>query len=591
MANLTENTPTIANKHTEKVPAIAEDQILRIDPLSIGRDHRETILNVLLYVNDTRCVKNFSRRLSIAIHLMETPNATAAVCTTPEILWTIAERLDTFEPIDVIDTLQLQDILTQRVLAYIIQTQDQPRSKTFLKGFLSVLKKTLKERESYLTSMGTLSIINVTIRLLRTHNSLLEGFEQVYVATLLNDLGFLHQHQSSKLYLIRHIESLLIALLSNQHGRNNGVQTKEVARKVVEKFSRPSSFLNIVCSAYLYEDDVGVLQAIMMSVLKKGFLTEPIRELYSILNIITKNRLLLHNGILSMSRLLREEAEDDNCSARLIFLREMLSKRHNFSQFLKADQELSSFLNWHCERLPETSELQVRLLQLDCINAFSLSDGRSMSQWVFENILAMITRSMLASDVTNQQENANYIFSRFCSNIRMLLICHRSKLKGRYHLLIQCLQALLAGFFNPYKSDKPSLCFHDRAMLLTNGTALDEHSAEAFCRILTMLCSPPPSSIKQHEGKAENQLTDQTRKVKQYVGRFGINLLEHYCHLQLSARIRPEIRKLIIPGFFALLDTMEKEAMKTLNARLETSAQALWKNLYDEWKKSIPHFG
>ena len=591
MTKLIESTPGIINKFTQRASTIAEDQVLRINPLNIGRDHREKILDMMLHVSENQCIKNFIRRLSIAVHLMETPNATAALCTRPEILWMIAKRLDKFEVIDVIDALQLQKALTQKILTYILQTQDQPRSKTFIEGFLCILQNIITEQKSYLTIMGTLATIKTSIQLLRIHKPLPAEFEQMYVVILLNDLAQLHQCPRSEVHLIKHAENILNALLSSQYSHNYQAKIKEVAKKVIEKLSISSSSLKIMCSAYLYEDDIGVSQVALMAILKKCYLTETIHELYLVLDIIMKYRALLQDEGLNISRQLCKEVKDGNCSAQLFLLREVISKRNTSSRYLMADQELSSSLDWLCDRLPETSEPHVRLLQLDCINATALNDGQSISQLGIENILTMITRRMLASDINHQQKYKNHTFSRFCSIIRTLLLCHRSRLKGRHHLLIQCLQALLAGFFLPYNSNTSSSSFHSGIVLLTDAGALDEPSAEGFCRILTIWCSPPQSSLRKQKSKAEQQLTDQAPRVKKYVSKFGINLLEHYCYLQLSGRIRPEIRNLIIPGLFALLDRMEKETMKTLNARLEASAQALWKILHGEWKKSLQHSG
>ena len=588
MTNLIQSALGTTNKVTQRASSIAEDQILRINPLIIGRDHREKILDATLHVKDNQYNKNLVRRLSIAVHLTETRNATAAVCSNSELLWMIAEQIDTFELVDVINALQLQDALTHKILTYILKTQDQPRSKTYLEGFLCILQKILTERKSYLSTIGTLSTINTSIQLLRIHKPLLAEFEQMYVATLLNDLAKVHQGQGSELYLLKHAEIILNILLSSQYNPTHRTQIKIIAKKIFENSSAFSSSLKIMCSTYLYEHDMGLIQAILMAMLKKDYLTGPIHDTYSILSIIIKNEVPIQDESLNITRQLCGKTEDGNFSAQLLVLREVFSNWNVFSQISMAHQEISSFLNWLYDRIPETSEPQVCLLQLDCISAIAMNEGQSVSQWDIENILSLITRTMLASDINYQRDYTNHIFSRFCLIIRILLLSHRSKLRGRHHLLNQCFYTLLAGFFLPYKFNTSSYP-QSGVVFLTETSALDKQSAEAFCRILTMWCSPIISSIKRHKSKDELQLTDRAPKMKKYVSKFAINLLEHYCDLQLSGRIKPEIRELILPGIFALLDIMEIEAMKTLNARLNTSAQALWKMLYDEWKKSLQY--
>ncbi len=54
---------------------------------------------------------------------------------------------------------------------------------------------------------------------------------------------------------------------------------------------------------------------------------------------------------------------------------------------------------------------------------------------------------------------------------------------------------------------------------------------------------------------------------------------------QLKGRLTPEMKIALEPGLYAVLNVMTKEGMRTMNAALDDSGRAVWKVLYEEWRR------
>lgn len=54
---------------------------------------------------------------------------------------------------------------------------------------------------------------------------------------------------------------------------------------------------------------------------------------------------------------------------------------------------------------------------------------------------------------------------------------------------------------------------------------------------------------------------------------------------QLTGRLTPEMKAALEPGIYAVLNVMTKEGMRTMNAALDESGRAVWKGLYEEWRR------
>ena len=542
-------------------------------------------------MSEARQVNELIRPLSVIIHLMGSSNTTARVFFNAEALWVVAQRLDTLPVIESCNILQLQDDLVRKTLIHVLNTQDHSRSQKFLRDYVKMMQKAIIEHKSFLSSIATLSILSTSFCLLGTHDLNTPEFEQMLLSTLTNDLTELREQQrhTQGSDVLPYIEAIFSALSSYQVNQTNLAQVKNMAHVLLADYSTYPSTRRTLGKILLNRYDPELMHDFYKAQSAEGKWEAPMQDICLFSRMICKNQALTENNCLERQYKLYKDAKDSKSSAQLFMLREILSLP-NIILSSSPDKYFSNLSALLCNDLLEASKPQDILMLLDCINFLLLNKRHSLSQYNVDILLSMIPCSVLALQMAPQIYPASHVFLRLCSLARTIMLSFRTKLSGRHLLLLQTLKMLLSALFQPYKLDNR----YSAPRGVTEGsmeiTWLGTGCAEAFCRLLTLWSSPPPSSIKAHQKQSDPNLIDYTQRTKAYTGKFGINILEFYCALQLSERTKPEIRNILRPGLFLMLDLTKSEAMKALNARLSISAQALWKILYDEWRKSINRF-
>lgn len=59
-----------------------------------------------------------------------------------------------------------------------------------------------------------------------------------------------------------------------------------------------------------------------------------------------------------------------------------------------------------------------------------------------------------------------------------------------------------------------------------------------------------------------------------------------YCVCRIKTKLTPEMKTALEPGLWAVLAVMTKEGMRTMNAALDEGGRAVWKAVYEDWKRS-----
>jgi nucleolar pre-ribosomal-associated protein 2 len=153
----------------------------------------------------------------------------------------------------------------------------------------------------------------------------------------------------------------------------------------------------------------------------------------------------------------------------------------------------------------------------------------------------------------------------------VLLTHYRSRLQGRFHILVAIFQGLFSGIDQSTDQNSPR-------------RPLAVRQARALARLLALFCDPPHL---RHRNKSVD-LVDEGRKEKGRVGQFLSSVLHHYCTQVLSGRDGPEVREALNPGVWAMIEAMESgnpEGIKVLSAALNNSERAVLRSLYDDWKR------
>lgn len=265
---------------------------------------------------------------------------------------------------------------------------------------------------------------------------------------------------------------------------------------------------------------------------------------------------------------------------------------------------------------------------------FSNPQPRIISQWHIDNTLAAI--AILSSRLEQTIRTADsmssrpgLIFTGLCRIFNSMLISHRLKLGGRYHLILPALQGLLRCLFSPY----PSLA-NNSSPIITSSSALAPHPsisnsskislshASLYSRLLTSLCSPTVSAVTHRpHSYSSAPLNDETKKARSIAGQHLQYLIMEYCTCQLWGHLSTTtttttttiittvktaaggedngddgddsrnnkggmmMREKLMPGIFAVMDVMSAEVKRTVNARLDANGRSIFKGLYENWRR------
>lgn len=206
---------------------------------------------------------------------------------------------------------------------------------------------------------------------------------------------------------------------------------------------------------------------------------------------------------------------------------------------------------------------------------------QTISQWNVDNTLTAmaVVSSHLKSDTRGK--HIGMIHLGMCRLFGTLLAAHRKKLGGRYHLVVPALQGLLELLFLPYATRTPLI-----GPPLTGEASVGKAHAAAYARLLTTLCSPTVSAVtRSWTNNKRQELNDETKKARSIAGQHLPYLIMDYCTCQLKGRLLPEVKTALNPGLYAVLDVVQPEVMRTMNAAMDSSSRSIFKALYEEYKR------
>lgn len=165
-----------------------------------------------------------------------------------------------------------------------------------------------------------------------------------------------------------------------------------------------------------------------------------------------------------------------------------------------------------------------------------------------------------------------------------LLAGHRSKLGGRYHLVVLALQGMLRCLFTSYASVTDKNKQLPRPPWLKD-TKLEGEHATAYARLLTSICDPTVSAVTRSKTRARQELNDETKKARSIAGQYLQYLIMEFCQCQLQGRMDPEVRRGLNPGLYAIFDAMSQDLMRTLDSALDAPGRAIFKMVYDDYRR------
>lgn len=191
--------------------------------------------------------------------------------------------------------------------------------------------------------------------------------------------------------------------------------------------------------------------------------------------------------------------------------------------------------------------------------------------------------------------DASDIYSRICEVLGVVLGRHRRRISDRYHLLVPAMSNLLRCLFWPGTNIMHSLSGRDVAhsinafgkalpyWLTTSEEALSPTSAELLSRLLSSICNPTVSAARTSRKRKHNELNDETKRARRLAGQHMFSLIMEYARCSLDGQIDPSVKEHLLPGLFSVMDAIERDLMKALNAGMDPSSRAIFKQLYDSW--------
>ena len=210
----------------------------------------------------------------------------------------------------------------------------------------------------------------------------------------------------------------------------------------------------------------------------------------------------------------------------------------------------------------------------------------AVSQWHIDGLLCAITELTLPSAPRYGREHAGLVYTSMCRLYGTVLATHRTKIGGRYHLVVPALQGLMRCLFVTHGRNGGSAAVLSLPPWL-NGREpiLDGTHAAGFARLLTTLCDPTVSSVTRSTNRSRRELNDDTKKARGMAGQYLLYIIMVYCQCQLKGRLLPTVKAALTPGLYAVLDVMSQDTMRTLNAAINTSSRAIFKALYDDYRR------
>ncbi|OAL20250.1 hypothetical protein AYO22_08962 [Fonsecaea multimorphosa] len=186
------------------------------------------------------------------------------------------------------------------------------------------------------------------------------------------------------------------------------------------------------------------------------------------------------------------------------------------------------------------------------------------------------------------------IYQRVCGVIGAILGRHRRRLTDRYHLLLPIMQSLLRCLFWPGRKALESQRGAAANAIKSFGKSLpiwvhesEEplplSSAAQFARLLSSVSNPTVSAARSSNKGGHNELNDAVNRARKLAGQHMQYLVMEYCRCVLDGQITPSMKDHLMPGMYRVMDALDRDVMRAMNAGMDPSSRTIFKGLYDSW--------
>ncbi|KAF2681798.1 hypothetical protein K458DRAFT_489234 [Lentithecium fluviatile CBS 122367] len=589
------------SKEDKNLHAAAVNCFLQATPLAISREQREAVLDNILTMLGSQA-GNLIALLSIMSHLMEVPNATAKISSDGAALFNLAQQLHD-SGVESPPALQLLQILAQSTLTHILPNKDQSQNRRFLDKHQSKIASTMKKsrkcsparlaivRGTFLAAIKDDDLLPVdqysyflTACLLEADSALTE-----YILDALNDVPT--QILQNHVDVLESVQNSLREWITSSlpSGKPSGL----IDAESLDRF--PSQLLPAIHKAIakyqLYSDTKWFLSASSSSArtdlpaLVRLSILDSFKE--ALLSLELGQKLQLITSCISADK--KDNATD---TYRLfdILVSTMEDK-------LVADCELKTqqlaLLPKLCFLLGESPNDASFNALLDSITTIIREKYSLTTQYGIECVLEVLHKLTSRYSPRLSAQHAPAIFERLCATARSILLLHRGRLGGRFHLLLPLLQNLLLCLFIP-NGGRGSAHAPWLDTTSSSPTRLTPANASQFSRLLSTLCSPTQSSVQRphhssrsQTSKPKKDLNDPVKAAREYASQYMYPLLSSYCRFQLYGRLEPQVRENLMAGIWEVVGVgcLDRASLDSMFSGLGKSERDVWKETWREWER------
>jgi nucleolar pre-ribosomal-associated protein 2 len=584
------------------------DLLLQLPASTLARGQRERILNWttdLEYspqIDETQITK----RYAVMVHLMQLPNATANLCTDASIIWKLcrtskkSKKSTKSEARTNQSTLAMLAELTRQLCVYLLATQDQERSRAALKDLvkaatteasttedlnnascdrLVVLKTIVQQTDSgtgkgvlsHLASDAAPSLVKFCERVLKEASSSVKSLKR-------NDDT---PEPDTKLQIL--LELLVCLRKSNIVGEALSESDKslvKVCNKILVKSSDDAvdsrrGTNNLLVPAFSLLAHISGFEACISlgeALLGASISPEDRHRLTEELKQLAKDS--KPSVLLSVLQKVIPNAQEASAQGFAILENTLAAVTKDI--LTEDEQGIHALYFKLLEILRQTPDFATYTAAVPCVLTIIREKPFILNQYLTEATLQTI-HSLARSSPAEP-----LIYLDLCSILSALLLHHRARLQGRYHLLISTLQSLQTRLFIPTTNPTST------ASNNTSRKTLTPRHARAYTRLLTLLCNPPTRTHNNTNSANASNLIDESRRTRARVGEFAPLLLHSFCAAILNGTLGEGVREAMTPGLWALIEAMEvqsADAVKVLSAAMNNSERAVLRGVYEDWKR------
>ena len=568
---------------------IVLDLLLEIPASSLTRVQREKIIDTVCgpYLTNASPLPEteLQKCLAFLVEMMGMSNATSALMTDPASLWCLAvgfdpskesefnREFDGYRTVLSTRTTILLEELSKRTMSHLLATQDQDRSRLMLTRLSVQVEKFIKYLHSnYHIHIGALALTRSVIsrtELLAKHEMkswLLHRDPSTmgkFMETLFEkatDLGsdvFSDDQAGSKSEEVASLHAMLETLAAIPHSL-----TSELGVSIGENIGKLMDFVASTLDRYDFQtkdrsdceqtEDLDTMSSALVRCYEVGSKFAP-PEAASHHAELAIRLLQLQLRPAEHEAVIRAFGQLVNSlpgAARLYFIKKLLVDAESPSAaslpiiqvcISKLDKDDLEKVAGFAPSMPLHALLKMATHNQDLVTsrwaigriARVLQEKSFMvNQYAIEEILTTLPK------LVQDSAAPSILYIDVCQIVSTMLLQHRSRLQGRFHIVIRLFQKLISQLFA-----KPKTPTSDE----TQHAELSAKHARAMARLLTLFCQPPQP---RRPPKTSSNLVDESRKEQAHVGQYVQYILHHYCTQILRGTLGDGMREALTPGWW-----------------------------------------